>query len=478
LTGAFLAGMSFSQIHSAHDAFIKNTHQLMMWLLRVFFAASIGFQIPITRFGSGYVIGWGFALYLAVLMKLPLGYFVPKFQESPKGASFNPYTRDLVVTGLAMSCRGEFSFIIASFGLSEGLYGPDLYSAVVWAVLISCASSPFLLLNSIKYFNKKQAKYLAETNPLKMRTLDDKTSLHLHIRMKSNIQWGMQEKFHQELQGIKMFVLDHRTEHGRGLKATVTTDIYVRDDATRIMLPTIERQRKATRAIRCISSKDSFAVSRLSRKVSSGNLLKIDSANSLNSLEKCACDANLTDEEKLMLAQMLQQKEKIEDRAIRVKEVMEQILNQDDAIVEVSEWDPWDWSEAFDAMLDKKNGNVSVDDFMRLFDEIDSDGGGTVDQDELYDALQQAGVNISKDGLSTMIAMVDENNDGEISREEWKAAVDFYFEKKSFDNKITNPCPKIKVDVENLENTNEGTKKLEYSSDSPGNDVGLTIDDC
>ena len=45
LTGAFLAGLSFSQIHSVHKSFVHNTHNLMKWLLRIFFAATIGFQV-------------------------------------------------------------------------------------------------------------------------------------------------------------------------------------------------------------------------------------------------------------------------------------------------------------------------------------------------------------------------------------------------------------------------------------------------
>jgi Kef-type K+ transport system membrane component KefB len=59
LTGAFLAGMSFSQIYSAHEQFLKYFHEVMVWLLRVFFAASIGFQVPVTMFGNVYVITWG-----------------------------------------------------------------------------------------------------------------------------------------------------------------------------------------------------------------------------------------------------------------------------------------------------------------------------------------------------------------------------------------------------------------------------------
>ena len=45
LTGAFLAGLSFNQIPSIHDSFMQYTKNTMAWLLRIFFAASIGFQV-------------------------------------------------------------------------------------------------------------------------------------------------------------------------------------------------------------------------------------------------------------------------------------------------------------------------------------------------------------------------------------------------------------------------------------------------
>ena len=55
LTGAFLAGVVFSQIEHAHHTFMEQTHQLMMWLLRVFFAASIGFQVKDSRRSTMFV---------------------------------------------------------------------------------------------------------------------------------------------------------------------------------------------------------------------------------------------------------------------------------------------------------------------------------------------------------------------------------------------------------------------------------------
>jgi len=69
LTGTFLAGLTFSQINTVHATFSTNGRTILNWLLRIFFAATIGFQVPITRFRDGYVLKWG-----AKFCKLRLGY--------------------------------------------------------------------------------------------------------------------------------------------------------------------------------------------------------------------------------------------------------------------------------------------------------------------------------------------------------------------------------------------------------------------
>jgi Kef-type K+ transport system membrane component KefB len=60
LTGAFLAGLSFSQINTVHAAYTRSSDEIMIWLMRIFFAATIGFQVPILMFGDAQVLGWGF----------------------------------------------------------------------------------------------------------------------------------------------------------------------------------------------------------------------------------------------------------------------------------------------------------------------------------------------------------------------------------------------------------------------------------
>lgn len=252
LTGAFLAGATFSQIESAHHAFIEKTHQLMTWLLRVFFAASIGFQVPVTLFKDPYVIGWGFILYACVLAKFPLMCYVPRFEDVKEGARYNPFLRDRLITGLSMTCRGEFSFIIAAFALGKGLISAKIYAAIVWAVLLSCITSPFMLLSLIKYFNKLQLEYLSATNPLNKKAGSDGTApLYLHIKATAPASWGHQELFRNILNDLDLEVIERRTNrHGRGFNASIQTDLYVKDKTMDIKFQKIAGQRRIKNALK------------------------------------------------------------------------------------------------------------------------------------------------------------------------------------------------------------------------------------
>ncbi len=251
LTGAFLAGATFSQIESAHHTFIEKTHQLMTWLLRVFFAASIGFQVPVKLFSDPYVIGWGFILYCCVMAKFPLMFYVPQFEDVKEGASYNPFLRDRLITGLAMTCRGEFSFIIAAFALGKGLISEQIYAAIVWAVLLSCITSPFILLSLIKYFNKQQLEYLKATNPTNQKTgSDGMTPLYLHIKSTAPASWGQQEIFRKILNDMNLEVMDRRTNrNGRTLSAEVQTDLYVKDKGMNVKFQKIAGQKRIKNAL-------------------------------------------------------------------------------------------------------------------------------------------------------------------------------------------------------------------------------------
>jgi Kef-type K+ transport system membrane component KefB len=95
-------------------------------------------------YGDPTVIVCGFAFYLAVFGKIPTGLFVPKSKQ-PKAVSFNRYWRDFIIAGVAMTCRGEPSFFIATYAVASGLVPQQMYASAVWAAFLSSTTSPIAL---------------------------------------------------------------------------------------------------------------------------------------------------------------------------------------------------------------------------------------------------------------------------------------------------------------------------------------------
>ncbi|EJK64456.1 hypothetical protein THAOC_14805 [Thalassiosira oceanica] len=427
LMGAFLTGCSFALVDGAYKKFMHKMHDVMIWLLRVFFAASIGFQVPVTLYSDPYVVGWGFIMYACIIAKMPLGLYVPQFEDKREGQTYNPLTRDRLITGLSMTCRGEMSFIIASFALGEGLFPAKIYAAITWAVLLSCITSPFMLLNLIKYYNKKQRAYLASTNPLKQMAKggDSKSPLFLHVKVHSPAQWGLQEKFRDILHELDLEVVERRTNRdGRGLDATVSTDLYVRDKTMSIHLLKIKEQRKIKRALKHDSSEESANLC-MTGSFTGGT--KSLSSVSLKSLEK---------DEQNALENAAKEDDEIIERCSKIEKAIEALFGEG-TTVEVVVWNPFPWDKVLDEISKFYNVEEScytltekIDFFMGIFDDIDTDGGGEIDRSEMFQALENTGLNITEEGVMTLFAMIDEDGNGDIDKDEWRTTVEFYFELK------------------------------------------------
>lgn len=88
-----------------------------------------------------------------------------------------------------------------------------------------------------------------------------------------------------------------------------------------------------------------------------------------------------------------------------------------------------------------------------LFAEIDADGSGSVDADELEDALLAAGVEVNHDALVGMLNAVDEDGSGEIEFDEFCQIME----------KLTGAAPETEWVVEK-----EGDVKVEFRQFGPG----------
>ena len=252
LMGAFVAGLTFCTSHELHAAFVRQFKRLLQWLMRIFFAASIGFQVPIKDLFKGHVLVDGLVFTLALLGKLAVGFMVPNFTQATSFTKW--HLRDCLITGFSMAAEGEFAFVIAVFSVENGLIDKDQYAAVVLAVLLSTIIPPFLLRFTISYYNKKAEQELQDLANQEMdkkhkleddddaemsntqrenKLMDDiyrRRVVFLCIQTQSDTAWGLMPRIMQKLSALKLDIIDHRSWHPRGIDATLVNEIYVQDE--------------------------------------------------------------------------------------------------------------------------------------------------------------------------------------------------------------------------------------------------------
>ena len=93
----------------------------------------------------------------------------------------------------------------------------------------------------------------------------------------------------------------------------------------------------------------------------------------------------------------------------------------------------WEWDRVLERMASSINSGAEGADALaclteeqidQVFDAIDSDGSGAIDQDELKDALAKMGMKtLTSKNITAMMNIVDENNDGVVDREEFHTLI-------------------------------------------------------
>lgn len=134
LWGCFIAGMSFACLepaHHAHHVWVKQTKRMTSWMIRIFFAGTVAFSIPVMEllsieaFWKGSILG----IVACVGTKVFCAPFMGK-------ARF--------VIGWAMVGRAEFAYLIAQMALSAGMMDQATFSMVIWALLYATVFAPFV----------------------------------------------------------------------------------------------------------------------------------------------------------------------------------------------------------------------------------------------------------------------------------------------------------------------------------------------
>ena len=106
LLGALLAGVSLCTNHEVHHAWNKQVKRIYAWLMHFFFAATVGFHVPLAELFQVGTLAKAALLLPVILTKLAMGCFA------------KPMTKlNFWLLAFAWGEWGEFSFLITTLAL-------------------------------------------------------------------------------------------------------------------------------------------------------------------------------------------------------------------------------------------------------------------------------------------------------------------------------------------------------------------------
>lgn len=156
LVGAFVAGILFSNVPMASVLWTRRMDSLVAWLLRMFYAATLGFALPGGHLFTAKAIGYGALLSF-------LGCFCAKF-----AAGAFTCNADRWVIGSGMVPRGELAYYtaivaagsagigtIASAGsgaTAKVLLSPPAFATLCWALVSSSVVAPFVFAKLLRHY--------------------------------------------------------------------------------------------------------------------------------------------------------------------------------------------------------------------------------------------------------------------------------------------------------------------------------------
>ena len=152
LLGAFAAGMCFVNVPRSHFVWNAQMKRLVRWMVRIFFAASVGFAVPVSdmfsvgAFWRGILLGIGPTIATKVLSGMFGRVTYPSEvarENALKAHWVCKYAQpQQLLVGMAMVARGEFAYLVADTAQSMDFMKPEVYASVVWALVMATIFSP------------------------------------------------------------------------------------------------------------------------------------------------------------------------------------------------------------------------------------------------------------------------------------------------------------------------------------------------
>jgi hypothetical protein len=176
LWGSFMAGMCLARSHYYHHVWVKQTKRMTSWMIRIFFACTVAFAIPVAKllsidaFWKGSIMG----IFACILPKVGAAFW--------RTDKYCGGVGDNLVIGWAMVGRAEFAYLIAQLANSSNMLSPDTFSVVIWSLLYATVFAPFCFRQLLRrYLDRKKALHGGGGQPDEHPDEEIRMSGHLPI---------------------------------------------------------------------------------------------------------------------------------------------------------------------------------------------------------------------------------------------------------------------------------------------------------
>lgn len=136
ILGAFAIGVLFGQIRQMPVDVVQKLESITNGVFAPIFLATAGLRLRIDVLLEPELLAWTLGLFLvAALGKLGGGYLGGRFFARTSG-------RDALGYGVALNARGVLGIIVATIGLTMGIFGVEVYSMIVVTSVLTSVLAP------------------------------------------------------------------------------------------------------------------------------------------------------------------------------------------------------------------------------------------------------------------------------------------------------------------------------------------------
>lgn len=146
IIGAFLAGMIFAEFKDTVPC--EENFNVVTAFMLPFFFIYVGLMIRLDEFEMGMIYLLVAMIVVAILTKFIGGYIGSAMDKMPKKSS--------VLIGVSMIPRGEVGIIVASIGLSLGIFTDSMFTVVIMMTLSTSIVAPPLITWTYRNMHKEK----------------------------------------------------------------------------------------------------------------------------------------------------------------------------------------------------------------------------------------------------------------------------------------------------------------------------------